>query len=270
RVHGGSEAIKEKLGITTEYVKSEEVIRRWQSMDEERVKPLVEKWTKEAEKVVEPEEKDLVSVAKLYLVMNDLLKEKDAQAVTMAYGDNPLPVPCFAYTNLRDEGTPAACEADIISLLSMIILHYLADKPCFMDNTFVDTKDNTLILSHCVCPRKMEGYKTNAALYRLRRYHKEKFTGSLTAFVEMKKGQEVTVCRLSGDLKSMTIARGVIVECADMDTEEYCRVTVKVKVANPKDFIHKTSGNHHVMVYGDYREQLKRLNDVLGIKTIEV
>ncbi|MGQ9641821.1 MAG: hypothetical protein ACUVUF_06835, partial [Candidatus Bathycorpusculaceae bacterium] len=35
RVHGGSEAIKEKLGITTEYVKSEEVIRRWQSMDEE-------------------------------------------------------------------------------------------------------------------------------------------------------------------------------------------------------------------------------------------
>ncbi|MEM3760100.1 MAG: hypothetical protein QXZ02_03195, partial [Candidatus Bathyarchaeia archaeon] len=192
RVHGGRETIKEKLGVTLEYVESEEVIRRWQSIDERRVKPLVEKWVKEAEMVVEPEEKDLVSVAKLYLVMEDLMKEKDAQALTMAYGDNPLPVPCFAYTNLRDEGFPAACEADIISLLSMVILHYLADKPCFMGNTFVDTKDDTLILSHCVCPRKMEGYNAKAAPYRLRRYHREKFTGSLTAFVEIKKGQEVT------------------------------------------------------------------------------
>lgn len=83
-------------------------------MDGERVKSLVEKWVREAEKVVEPEEKDLVNVAKLYLVMKDLLKEKNAQALTMAYDDNPLPVPCFAYTNLRDKGMPAACEADII------------------------------------------------------------------------------------------------------------------------------------------------------------
>jgi L-fucose isomerase-like protein len=55
-----------------------------------------------------------------------------------------------------------------------------------------------------------------------------------------------------------------------MDAEEYCRVTVKVKVANPRDFIHKTSGNHHVMVYGDYKDQLKELNNILGITTIEV
>jgi L-fucose isomerase-like protein len=116
----------------------------------------------------------------------------------------------------------------------------------------------------------MEGYNANAMPYTLRRYHREKFTGSLTAFAEMKEGQVVTICRLSGDLKSMIIARGVIVDCADMDAEEYCRVTVKVKVTNPKEFIHKTSGNHHVMVYGDYREQLKRLNTVLGITTIEV
>ncbi|MEM3465067.1 MAG: hypothetical protein QW566_01210 [Candidatus Jordarchaeales archaeon] len=56
----------------------------------------------------------------------------------MAYGDNPLPVPCFAYVTLRDEAVPAACEADIISLLSMIILHYLTGKPSFMGNTLAD------------------------------------------------------------------------------------------------------------------------------------
>jgi len=270
RVHGGRETIKEKLGIELEYVKSDDVIRRWENVSEKRVKPLVEKWMKEAEKVVEPNEKDMVSVAKLYITMKDLLKEKNAQAITMAYGDNPLPVPCFAYTNLRDEATPSACEADIISLLSMIILHYVAEKPCFMGNTFVDLKDETLIMSHCVCPRKMEGYDTKAVPYTLRRYHREKFLGSLTAFVKMKIGQEVTICRLSGDMKNMLVANGIIVECVEMDSDQYCRVKAKVKIKNPKEFIHKTSGNHHVMVYGDYREPLKKLNEILGITTIEV
>jgi len=270
RISGGQEAIKEKLGIKLEYVKSKDVIERWKNVRTENVKPLVKTWMENAEKIVEPEEKDLTIVAKLYMVIKDLLKEKNAQAVTMAYGESPLPVPCFAYTNLRDEGIPSACEADIISLLSMVILHYIANKPCFMGNTFVDTTDETLIISHCVCPRKMEGYCSKPAPYTLRRYHKEKFTGSLTAFVKMDVGKEVTICRLSGDLKSMLLTRGIIVGCIDMDSNDYCRVKVKVRIKNSKEFVHKTSGNHHVMVYGDYRNQLKMLNGILGIATIEV
>jgi len=270
RISGGREAIKEKLGIKLEYVKSKDVIERWKNVRTENVKPLIKTWMEDAEKIVEPEEKDLIVVAKLYTAMRDLLKEKNAQAVTMAYGESPLPVPCFAYTNLRDEGIPSACEADILSLLSMVILHYIANKPCFMGNTFVDEADETLIISHCVCPRKMEGYYSKPVPYTLRRYHKEKFTGSLTAFVKMKVGKGVTICRLSGDLTSMLLTRGTIVDCVDMDSDEYCRVKAKVKIQNPKEFIHKTSGNHHVVVYGDYRDQLKMLNDILGIATVEV
>jgi L-fucose isomerase-like protein len=270
RVHGGSEAIKEKLGIELEYVKSEEVIKRWEDVSAERIRPLVKNWTKEAERIVEPEEKDLVAVARLYLVMKDLLEEKNAKAITMAYGESPLPVPCFAYTNLRDEGVPSACEADIISLLSMIMLNYVAEKPCFMGNTFIDATDGILIISHCVCPRKMEGYGANPEPYTLRRYHREKFIGSLTAFVKMETGREVTICRLGGDLKSMLIAKGTITDCVDSDADEYCRIKAKVKIENAKEFVHRTSGNHHVMVYGDYTEPLRRLNEILGIKTIEV
>jgi L-fucose isomerase-like protein len=270
RVHGGSEAIKEKLGIELEYVKSEEVIERWKKVGAERVRPLVENWMKGAERIVEPGEEDVVSVAKLYFVMKDLLEEKNAKAVTMAYGENPLPVPCFAYTNLRDEGVPSACEADIISLLSMVMLNYVAQKPCFMGNTFVDATDGTLIITHCVCPRRMEGYKTNPEPYTFRRYHKHKFVGSLTAYVKMDVGREVTICRLSGDLKSMLMARGTIVDCVDSDAEEYCRVKAKVKIDDPKELVHRASGNHHVMVYGDCRNPLKILNETLGITTIEV
>jgi len=86
----------------------------------------------------------------------------------------------------------------------------------------------------------------------------------------METGREVTICRLSGYLKSMLIARGTIVDCVDSDADEYCRIKTKVKIENAKEFAHKTSGNHHVMVYGDYREQLKILNKILGVTTIEV
>ena len=274
RVSGGLEAIKKKFGIEVEYVKSDEVIKRWTDIGEKNAKIVAEEWLRRAEKIMEPKENDLVAVARLYLVMKDILKEKNAKAITMGYGDDPLPVPCVAYTTLRDEGIPAACEADIISLLSMIILHHLTDKPSFMGNTFIDPTDNTIIITHCVCPRKMAGYSAPSVPYTLRNYHNYKFRGSLTAFVKMKPGQEVTVCRLSGDLKNMLVTKGKLVDCKNSDDCEdingYCRMIVKIKIDKPAEFIHKTSGNHHVMVYGDYREELRKLNELLGITTVEV
>ncbi|RLI40265.1 hypothetical protein DRO59_09655 [Candidatus Bathyarchaeota archaeon] len=123
----------------------------------------------------------------MYLAIKDLLQERRADAMTMAYGDGPLPVPRFAYTNLRDEGVPAGREADILSLLMMTILHYLTGKPALMGGIGAEPDDDTILtISHCVRPWKMAGYKTAPVPYALRNYHGEKFTGSLTAYVEMK------------------------------------------------------------------------------------
>lgn len=269
RIPGGLGTIKEKLGMEVKYIKSAEVIRRWKDIEKQRAKIVAEKWVKDAEKVIEPKEDDFIAVARLYLTMKDFLKEKGAQAITMAYGDDPLPVPCFAYTNLRDEGIPAACEADIVSLLLMIILHHLADKPSFMGNIFTDKNDRIITLSHCVAPRKMAGYNTFPLPYVLRDQHWGEFVGSLSAFIGMDIGQEVTVCRLSGNLENMLVTKGKIVACRDL--AGYCRVTVTIEIdASTRKFIDKTSGNHHVMVYGDYREELRELNELFDIATMEI
>jgi L-arabinose isomerase len=266
RIFGGIEAIKSKFGMKIEYVKSEEVINRWRDIKEERVKGVVEEWIKNAKKIIEPTEKDVAAVARLYLVIKDLLEEKNAQAITMAEGEGPLPVPCFAYVNLRDEGIPAGCEADILSLLLMVILHHLTDRPSYMGGIGIEPDDNdNLIISHCVVPRKMAGYKTAPVSYVLRDYHGEKFIGSLTAYLEMKIGERVTVCRLSGNLKTMFLTTGVITGQKDIPND--CRNIVKVKIGNAREFIHRTSGCHHVMVYGDYKEKIRELNELFGITT---
>jgi len=105
--------------------------------------------------------------------------------------------------------------------------------------------------------------------------------------VKINLDQKVTVCRLSGDLKSMIVAKGKIVDCKNSDDCEpisgycriddcepisgycriddcepisgYCRIMAKIKIDAPIEFIHKTSGNHHVVVYGDYTEELREL-----------
>jgi L-fucose isomerase-like protein len=271
-VKGGIEAIREKFGVTVEGIPESELLERWQNVAEEKINSVVEKWENEAKRVIEPKQADLKVVARLYLAIWDLLNELNAQGLTMAYGDATvkiLPVPCVAYMNLRDEGIPAACEADIISLLMMTILHYLTDKPSFMGNTFVDLGNNAIMLSHCVAPRKMAGYEVAPASYVLRDQHWGHFLGSVSAFVEMEPNQEVTICRLSGDLDTMLVSKGVIMDSRDL--EGYCRITVRIKIDAPvKNFIQKTSGNHHVMVYGDCLEELSELNKLLGITTIEV
>jgi len=269
RISGGLEAVKKKFGIKVECVKSDEVIKRWNTINEKRAKLIAKRWMKEAERIIEPKENDVMAVAELYLAIKDLLKERRADAMTMAYGDDPLPVPCFAYTNLRDEGVPAGCEADILSLLMMIILHHLTDKPAFMGGIGAEPDDDTILtIGHCVGPRKMAGYETVPVPYVLRDYHGEKFSGSLTAYVGMKIGQQVTVCRLSGDLENMICTTGRIVGHKDIPGD--CRVILKIRIADARNFIHTASGNHYVMVYGDYKEQLEELNKLFGIKTIEI
>jgi len=269
RVPGGLNTIRERFGIEVEYVRSEEVVERWRGVEEEKVKKVAEEWIGNAEKIIEPSRSDVEKVSRLYLAMKDLLREKGAQGLTMAYGEDPLPVPCFAYVKLRDEGVPAACEADIISLITMVILHYVTGKPSFMGNLrHVDPNNNTLMISHCVAPTKMAGYDEPALPYVLRSQHWGPPAGVLSAFVPMNTSQEVIVCRLDGELKSMLITRGVIEECRDL--EEYCRNTVRIKVSNVKKLIHSTSGNHHVMVYGDHREEIRELNKLFGVTTIEV
>lgn len=268
RVSGRLEAIKERFGVKLEYIPNDEVVKRWKEIKEERSKIVVKKWMKEAEKIIEPQRNDVEIVARLYLMMKDFLSKRGAQGLTMAYGDDPLPVPCFAYTKLRDEGIPCACEADIISLLLMSILHCFTDKPSFMGNTLAEPQNNILAISHCAAPTKMAGYDKAPHPYILRDQHWGPPKGVLSAFVPMSLNQEVTICRLDGELKNMLVTKGQILACQDL--KEHCRVTVRIKIDDAKKFIHSTSGNHHVMVYGDYRKKIRDLNELFGITTIEV
>jgi L-fucose isomerase-like protein len=140
-----------------------------------------------------------------------------------------------------------------------------------MGNTFVDLSNNIFMLSHCVAPTKMAGYDKSPHPYILRDQHWDIPLGSVSASVALEPGQEVTVSRLDGQLKNMLITKGEIADCQDLKDQNYCRITVKIKLGDSiRKFIGKTSGNHHIMVYGDHREEIRALNELFEITTTEV
>ena len=265
-----SKTIESKLGVKLEEVTYEEFLEKWNSVSQRKAKALAKEWVSKAEKVIEPTENDVLLVARLYLAIKSMLKERKANALTLIYGESPFPVPCLAYTYLRDEGIPAACEGDVNSLLMMILLHYLAEKPAFMGNTVLaDIKNNIIAVSHCVVPTKMRGYLSEPLPYILRSYHGLKFRGSVTAYCQLEKGRKVTIARFNNNLTKIFVCTGKILSCKDYEDPQLCRAVVKIKVKSVRDFLNKTFGNHHVVVYGNYVRELRKIGDLLDIEVIE-
>ena len=57
---------------------------------------------------------------------------------------------CSVVATLNDEGIPAACEGDVFSAVSMLMLARLTDQPTMlMDMSAFDEKDNSVLMWHC-------------------------------------------------------------------------------------------------------------------------
>ncbi len=264
-----SKQIMERFGVQVEHVKHAELAEKWSQTPEEAAVGLAREWLREAYRVVEPCENDLVLEARLYLAVKRLVEERSAVAVTMVCSDQiaPLPAECFAFAKLRDGGVPAGCEADLTSLLMLLLVQKLCHKPSFMGNVrMVNPEENTVAISHCVMPFKMAGFDAEPKRYELRDYHGLKFAGSLTAYYPLENGQTVTLARMDRNLTSIYAETGVIVDCKEGFD---CRTTLVVKVPDVREYVNKTSGNHQILVFGDWVKELEDAGKIFGMRFIK-
>ena len=246
-----------------------ELVALLQTIDSKKVDSLVAIWEKEAREVVEPQQTELRETARMYSALKMLLEREKANAfgincLEMMRALKVLP-PCYALTRLRDEGIHAACEADIVSLLTMMLLGYISDAPAFMGNIIAAIPANSIIgISHDVTPTKMAGFESPARPYILRNYH---WSPGVTAHVELDTGQEVTVARLSRELDKICLTSGELVECRDTTA---CRTTISIKVNDVRELIQRTFGNHQAVVYGNQIKLTSNLCQKMGLQAIVV
>ncbi len=245
----------------------------YESIEKERSKiselevDKVKRRVLELSEISEINEKDLEDAIKLYLAIKKLMYKHNVNAVLfncfnyiVKYGITP----CLALSLLNSEGLYGVCESDIPMMIGMVIGKILANKASFMGNlSSYNVYTNTLILAHCTAPLILTDRK--AILVK----HFE--TGlSVSIDLPFPKNLRVTLISISRTLNEIIVARGLIVD-SSMKIPNMCRTQIKIKLEIPvKNFIDKTLGNHHLVIFDDKVSVIEKLAEILGIKIISI
>jgi L-fucose isomerase-like protein len=205
---------------------------------------------------------------------------------------------CLNHSLNNENGITSACESDMNSVLSMVVLSNFAKAAPYMGNTIcnpirtgllqyfiksgllnpesvgsvikeLEDKENLVITFHAVPNRKFKGYDTKDAAYSIRSFAHSGWGATIRYDFTEDEGQEVTMCRFGPDCKTLFVAKGIIVGGIGYD-DVNCSEGVIFQVKNTKDFFQKMSlvGNHVPLVYGDYFDQVVKLGEILGLKVL--
>ena len=212
---------------------------------------------------------NLEKYAKIYVALRELLQKEKANALTMDCANLPSAeyVPCFSVSRLIDEGIVWACEGDISALLAMAILMSVSGEAALMgnifeNNTHQDIENNIIVINHEILPPSMRCSDCQLTL------HDFHGTGKgLTGYANLTSSAWVTLFGLSYDSNEAWVIPGKI---AWTENTVHCRVSVGVKVDDAKRVAKAIGGHHQALVYGDWREEIKLVSQLLEIKLYEL
>ena len=227
------------------------------------------RYTREAVRIVEPNEKDVFESAKCYSVLKAIFEREKADAVMMTclpglrVPHKHVP-PCMGFMDMRDEGIPTGCESDLDATLTMMLLQYLFDRPGFQHNPSSDTERKLYFGAHCTAPSKMQGAGGPREPYALRN-HAEAGWGCVPQ-VLFPVGQKVTFGKYHSQSKppNMVVYSGTVVGCPSNPPAGGCRTNMELKLDEGTDPV-QVKSHHLCMCYGEYAAQLRafcRMHDI--------
>jgi hypothetical protein len=278
-----------KTGLRIQYRPIDDLMPLLEKVNEAGAMKEMERWKKEAAKVLEPSDKTIFDAARLYVLLRSLVEKEILAAISIDClsfsfsGKPPLPLPCLPFTRLRDDGITAPCEADVCALLTSLVLQEISRKPAYQCNVSeVDLQKSIAVLRHCVAPLRLMGRNAPALAYNLRDYHG--LGKGATAEVEFPIGIDVTLGLLSKDLKSFVLWPGktqsrvndidrppignALPANANSKVRKYCSNQLAVKLKDIDRLHQSLAGCHHVMIAGTYEKALREEMIRMGVSII--
>ena len=274
-IHGRerSESKLGDLGIQLRHVPAKTFVDLYNTTSENKeMHAIADGYLSAAQRGFGASRQDVVNGARSYVVARRILREEEADGVTMdclgALGPTRLSLPCLAWSRLNDQGIPAACEADLGAVASHVIVQYLFDRPGFQQDPVAETARKAIIGAHCSCPTRLNGFDKPPEPFVLRHHHAER---DATAQTIWRVGQAVTSIdvlpekgtHLKGETKTgqtadrarMIISSGQVLENVNVPPAGGCVVSVMVKFDGVDDVL-GYPGFHQVFFYGNYRRHL--------------
>lgn len=221
-------------------------------------------------KVVEPSTEDLRKASRFYLAVLDLLRQTNANAITIdclggfRRGDLPA-YPCVAWTKLNDRGMYGVCESDLQSTMTQLLITGYSGLPGFVSDPTFDTSRNEVVHAHCVAATRMRGIGGPPSPYTLRS-HMEDNKG-VSVQVEMPVRETIT-CAKFADPRTFLVSTGEV--SGNIDAPRGCRTKMVTRVANTRKLVEGWSGGlHRVIFYGDHLEAAQRMGRLMGFKVVQ-
>ena len=200
----------------------------------------------------ETTERDLLDSLKIYLAINQICQENNCTCATVrcfSIIEKLKATGCLALALLNDEGIDAACEGDLQSLLSMILVRRVTGMPSFMANPSAMSKDNhTTTFAHCTVPTTM-----------CRRYgfrsHFESQCG-LAVAGEFSPSEVYTIFKWGGEKLDRFFVEEAVSVVAPSN-ENLCRSQLTLNFYNPEYILNNPIGNHHIILKGAFADKLR-------------
>ena len=194
--------------------------------------------------------------------VNDALKlHKALSTIKEKYKLNGLTIRCFdllfkikttsclSLALLNQDHIVSACEGDVPTMISMHILDKLTNQVGFQANpSRIDVSNSKMVLAHCTLPLNMvDDYKLDT--------HFESQIG--VAVKGELKEEVITIFKLSKNLKDYFVTTGKIIR--NLNESNLCRTQIEVSIDNNIEyFLNRPYGNHHVVIYGDYVNEINQ------------
>jgi len=249
-----------------------------QVAESDEIKAIADFYLKTAKAVVEPKPEQVLAAAKHYACMRWLLEKHGANGVTVtgplcigARGPSANPA-CLAVSKLLDEGTVAACQADVDAATCQRLTLSLFGRPGFMGNISADTVENHLLLSHCTSSLKLEGPESDfLAPFTLRDFHAE---GGVSVMAAWPIGREVTVIDLLGP-DTLSVASGRVVANTEQVAQPPCggcRTSVEIALDDIPDIleVHPSRDLHEWCFLGNHRRDIINYSKLAGLKVADL
>jgi hypothetical protein len=202
---------------------------------------------------------------------------------------------CFTHSLNLEQGFASACEFDVTAAVVMLLLMAVSGKSAFMGNTLpvvategriewpikvnddevpagITCEDAKHLYStlHSTPCRHLHGIQQAADRYALRHFALDQGFGAIQRHdFNADKGQKITFCRISQDLKQMLIGTGEIAFGVGYDTDN-CNGGFVFKVNDTRDLFKKQMqfGLHLPIVYGDYADDLVFIAKRMGLEPV--
>ncbi len=210
-----------KIG-TKEVAADEDVQKLWRN-DSPQANAIAQRWIRNAKKMMNTIESEVVRSAKVYLAMKILMEKYGAGAMAFhirSLIENPrredYVTPALAMSEFQLHNVVAKCQSHLNIVLSEMLLQYAYGRPSMLGDYSVDTYNNTSVVQHCEGPWNAWGDERrvpyNLVDHRERPVRGRSVTGGSAASWILYPGDEpVTIWQIDVSSKEVLVHTGTTV-----------------------------------------------------------